>query len=166
MPKIFRPVTSRQIFSYLSHHEKRILSLTHRDFEFQKQPPELFCTKGVLRNFTKFAGKYMCQSLFFSKVADLRPATLLKKRLRHRCFPVSFVKFLRTPFVQNTSERLLLEFENEKQFQVVKKYSKIICNWSFFQKDTLNYLIERFEKLKVDKMFCIPDLLIKDTIAY
>ena len=27
-----------------------------------------------------------------------RPATLLKKRLWHRCFPVIFVKFLRTPF--------------------------------------------------------------------
>ena len=28
----------------------------------------------------------------------------------------------------------------------------------------LNSLIERFEKLKVDKKFCIPHLLIKDTI--
>ena len=46
----------------------------------------------------------------------------------------------------------------------MKKYSKIICNWSCFPKDTLNSLIERFEKLKVDKKFCIPDLLIKDTI--
>ena len=27
-----------------------------------------------------------------------RPATLLKKRLCHRCFPVNFVKFLRTSF--------------------------------------------------------------------
>ena len=26
----------------------------------------------------------------------------------HRCFPVTFVKYLRTPFVQNTSGRLLL----------------------------------------------------------
>ena len=26
----------------------------------------------------------------------------LKKRLWHRCFPVNFVKFLRTPFLQNT----------------------------------------------------------------
>ena len=33
----------------------------------------------------------------------LRPATLLKKRLWHRCFPVNFAKFLRTPFLQNTS---------------------------------------------------------------
>ena len=35
--------------------------------------------------------------------------TLLKKRLWHRCFPVNFVKFLRTPFLQNTSGRLLLK---------------------------------------------------------
>ena len=46
----------------------------------------------------------------------------------------------------------------------MKKYSKITYNWSCFPKDILNSLIERFEKLKVDKKFCIPDLLIKDTI--
>ena len=32
----------------------------------------------------------------------LRPATLLKKRLQHRCFPVNFVKYLRTPFLYRT----------------------------------------------------------------
>ena len=36
--------------------------------------------KVVVRNFTKFTGKHMRQSLFFNKVAGLRPATLLKKR--------------------------------------------------------------------------------------
>ena len=36
------------------------------------------------------------------------PATLLKKSLWHRCFPVNFTKFLRTPFFQNMSGRLLL----------------------------------------------------------
>ena len=40
------------------------------------------------------------------------PATLLKKRLWHRCFPVNFAKFLRTPFSQNTSGRLLLQIES------------------------------------------------------
>ena len=30
-------------------------------------------------------------------------ATLLKKRLWRRCFPVNFAKFLRTPILQNTS---------------------------------------------------------------
>ena len=41
-----------------------------------------------------------------------------------------------------------------------------MCNWSCFQKDTLNSLIERFEKLKVKKKVCILDLLIKDTIYH
>ena len=43
--------------------------------------------KGVLKNFTNFTGKHLCQSLLFNKVAGLRPATLLKRRLWHRCFP-------------------------------------------------------------------------------
>ena len=38
----------------------------------------------------------------------LRPATWLKKRLWRRCFPVNFAKFLRTPFLQNSSRWLLL----------------------------------------------------------
>ena len=32
---------------------------------------EVFCKKGVLRNFAKFTGKHLCQSLFFNKVAGL-----------------------------------------------------------------------------------------------
>ena len=57
---------------------------------FRSSLPEVFCKKGVLRNFAKFTGKH------------LWPATLLKKGLWHRCFPVNFAKFLRTPFLQNT----------------------------------------------------------------
>ena len=30
--------------------------------------PEVFCKKAVLRNFTKFTGKYLCQSLFFNRI--------------------------------------------------------------------------------------------------
>ena len=35
--------------------------------------------EGVLRNFTKFTEKHLYKSLFFNKVVDLRPATLLKR---------------------------------------------------------------------------------------
>ena len=49
------------------------------------------------RHFVKFTGKHLCQSLF------------LKKRLWHRCFPVNFVKFLRTPFFIEHLWWLLLE---------------------------------------------------------
>ena len=68
--------------------------------------------KGVIRNFSKFTGKQLYQSLYFQKVAGLRPATLIKWRLWPRCFPVNFEKFLRTPVLQNTCGRgrLLLNF--------------------------------------------------------
>ena len=71
--------------------------------------------KDVLRNFAKFTRKRLCQSLFFDKVAGLRPSTLLKKRLWHRCFPVNVEKFLKTPFLQNTSGRLLLYLYGDLQ---------------------------------------------------
>ena len=35
-----------------------------------------------------------------------------KKSLWHRCFPVKFAKFLRTPFLQNISGRLILRIEH------------------------------------------------------
>ena len=74
----------------------------------QKQLPEVFCKKVVLRNFAKFTGKLLCQSLFFNKVVGLRPK-LLKKRLRHRYFPVKLVKFLRTSFFTEHLWWLLLK---------------------------------------------------------
>ena len=37
------------------------------------------------------------------------PATLLKKRLWRRCFPVNFAEFLRTNFLQSTSGQMRLK---------------------------------------------------------
>ena len=69
----------------------------------------MFCEKRCSYKFTKFTEKHSCQSLFSNKVARLRPATLLKKRLWHRSFPVNFVKFLRKPFFIEHLWRLLLK---------------------------------------------------------
>ena len=65
--------------------------------------------KKVFLEVSKIHRKRPAPESLFNKVASLRPATLLKKRLWHRCFPVTFVKFLTTPFLQNTSGRLLLQ---------------------------------------------------------
>ena len=51
-----------------------------------------WCSKDALKNFTKFTGKHLRQSLFSNKVANLMLATVLKKRLGHSCFPVDFAK--------------------------------------------------------------------------
>ena len=50
----------------------------------------MFCKKGALRNFAKFTGEHLYQGLW------------------HRCFPVNFTKFLRTPFFTEHLRWLLL----------------------------------------------------------
>ena len=74
---------------------------------------EVFCRKSVLIDFAKFTRKHLWQSLFFNKVAGLRPATLLKTRLWHRCFPVNFAKFLKTSLLTEHLRWLPLAFQNE-----------------------------------------------------
>ena len=59
--------------------------------------PELFCKKGVLRNFAKFTGKHLCQSLFFDK-----RVSLLKKRLWHRVFSSEFCEISKNTFFKKT----------------------------------------------------------------
>ena len=56
-------------------------------------------------------GFYFCVKI--AKIRNVKSkkkksATLFKKSPWRRCFPVNFAKFLRTPFSQNTSGRLLL----------------------------------------------------------
>ena len=60
----------------------------------QKQPPEVFCMKRCSKKIRKI----------------------------HRCFSVNFVKFLRTPFLQNTSGRLFLT--KELEVAEVKAFAK------------------------------------------
>ena len=78
--------------------KKATLSSTSYGTKSRSSHQRCSMKKGVLKNFSKFTGKHLCQSLFLNKVAGLRAATLLKKRLWHRCFSVNFAKFLRTPF--------------------------------------------------------------------
>ena len=58
----------------------------------QMQPPEQFCKKGLLKNFAKFTGNTCARVSFLIKLNS--------------------TKFLRTPFLQNTFERLLLPKED------------------------------------------------------
>ena len=66
------------IFSnYLQLLKKRRKTMDEWDDEFfeslvktgrcRSSRPEVFCKKGVLRNFAKFTGRLLCQCLFFEK---------------------------------------------------------------------------------------------------
>ena len=52
-----------------------------------------------------------CARASFLIKLQTQAVALLNKRLWHRLFRVNFAKFLRTPFLQNASRRLLLTFE-------------------------------------------------------
>ena len=82
-------------------------------FRCRSSRPEVFCKHDVLRNFTKFTGKHLWQSHQKTPVAGLGPATLLKKRLWHRCFPLNFTTFLRRLFLTEHFWWLLLGCQSE-----------------------------------------------------
>ena len=60
---------------------------------------EVFCKKGALRNFSKFTGKHLCQSLFFSKIAGFRPETLAQVFSCEFCKTSKNTFSYRTPWV-------------------------------------------------------------------
>ena len=107
--------------------------------ENRSSHPRCSLIKALLRNFAKMTRKYLCQSLFFNKVAGLSPATLLKKRLWHGCSPVSFAKCLRKPFFTDhlwttASERTvagLSEFSGHNYLVLINThkclYTNVIC---------------------------------------
>ena len=67
----------------------------------QKQSPEVFYKKGVLRFFTKFTGKHLYQGLFFNKVAGLRTLP--------QVFSCEFCEISKNTFSYRTPLRLLLK---------------------------------------------------------
>ena len=77
----------------------------------QKQPSEVFCNKRCSKGF---------------------PATLLKKRLWHRCFPMNFAKFLRTPFFTEHLWSLRLNSYSHDEEKCTEYKAKRISNseWS------------------------------------
>ena len=62
---------------------------------------EVFCEKVFLKIWQNSQENICARDSFLIEL-QTTPATLLKKRLWHRCFPVNFAKLLRTPFPQTS----------------------------------------------------------------
>ena len=85
--------------------------------------------KGVLGNFTKFIGKYLCQSLFFNKVGSEDLAQV---------FSSEFREILKTPFIHNTFGRLLLNIWSHVFHKITlsgnfAKFTNHICSKILFR---------------------------------
>ena len=91
---------------------------------FRSSRSQMLHKIGFPKNFKRSHRKHLCRSFCFNKVAGYQAGTLIqRKRFRHRCFPVNFKKLLRRPILQNTSELLLLRFEEVIIQNDIKKYS-------------------------------------------
>ena len=87
----------------------------------------MFFKIGVLKNFANFTGK--------NCVGGSHGFKFIIKRFQHRCFPVKFVKFLRTPFSAEHLRWLLFNISNNnnlfKDFleaSLTHNKSLITCN--------------------------------------
>ena len=71
----------------------------------QKQPPDLFYKKGVLKNFAKFTGTHLCLSLFLVKP--------LKKETLAQVFSCEFCEIFKSTFF---TEHLRATASDDSQF--------------------------------------------------
>ena len=105
-----------------------------------------------------FTGKHLCQNIFFNEVAGLRPATLLKKRLWHRRFPVNFVKILRTSFYMEHLWWLLLSVLSENVRKLIRGYRNGTSGCVFTGGISTNYCygLTLLDKRGSAEISCLP----------
>ena len=72
---------------------------------YRSSRQEVFCNKGVLKNFTKFTGKHLCQSLFFNKIAGGKKClffgqacNFIKKETLVQVFSCEFCEIFKNAF--------------------------------------------------------------------
>ena len=121
----------------------------------------VFFKKSVVKNFAKF---------LLNKVPGLH-VTLLKRRLRHRCFSVNFAKFLRTLFFYRTppgdcfcskhslSKKVFLKISQYLQENTCAGVTFLRSAWvkflriTFSQNTSQQSLLEHFEIFNVLKIW-------------
>ena len=76
----------------------KLLKLKIQDkIRIRSSLPEEFCEKDVLKNFAKFPGKHLSQSLFFDKVASAT-SNFFKKETPAHVFPSEFCENFKNTF--------------------------------------------------------------------
>ena len=85
-------------YNLLSKVKSSSNKISAKSYWYRSSRPEVFCKKKMFLKISQNPQENACARSLFNKVAGLRPATLLKERLWHRCFLVNFTKFLETLF--------------------------------------------------------------------
>ena len=91
----------------LSWSDLRQLVFIHQIDFVKSSRQAVFCKIAVPKNIVNLTGKDLYLSLFRTKVLQ-KFFFFMKKRHWHRCYPMRFYNFLRTPLIQYISKRMLL----------------------------------------------------------
>ena len=78
---------------------RQLIMYGTQEWKFRTSLPEVFLGKDFLKICSKFTGEHPCRSAISIK---------LQITLPHGCTPVNLLHISRTPFLKNTSERLIL----------------------------------------------------------
>ena len=78
------------------------MSVNNTEWKSRNSRPEVFCKMVFLEISQKFAGKYLCRSLFSNKVANLQPSTLSKKCSGTGFFFAKLCKVFKNTFFYRT----------------------------------------------------------------
>ena len=111
------------------------ISLGSLRMRSQKQPPEVVYKKSVLRNFAKFTGKHLCQSLFFNKVEG-SACNAVKKESLVRGFSCEFCKISKNTFSHRTLPVAVFWFAN-----LQKSSAELMIIWPDFTWQNTTFLI-------------------------
>ena len=68
----------------------------HQELKYRSSRPDVFCKKVVLRNFAKFTGKHVYQSLFLIKLPEA--CNFIKKETMAQMFSCEFCEISRNTF--------------------------------------------------------------------
>ena len=94
--------SSKWVLLHACQYQTLSISQSNAFCNLRSSRLEVFCSKGVLTNFTKFAGKHLCQSLFFNRVAGHEPATLVKKETLELVFSCELCEISKNTFFYRT----------------------------------------------------------------
>ena len=108
----------------------------------------VLCEKMFLEISQNLQGN-ICFGVSFLIKLQARPATLLKKILWQSYFPVNFVKFLRAPFLQNTSRWLLLTSAKLAAIWVITLKYYLILTYIGFDQSYFSFFIVNFVYLEL-----------------
>ena len=92
--------------------------------------------KGVLKNFAKFSGQHLCQSLFFHKVSG--PSTFLQKETLAKVFSCEFFEIFKNTFFTEHLRWLLLKL-------VIAQYLRVIVT-NIFRRNCWQMFLQLYWK--------------------